>query len=302
MRINIAGGTIPYPMSIMMGYLRISGVSRLDACSIIDVISSQTRFSNPSEESMLIECRRLLEQHTPDFADPFLKVIKYNWLLRHKRLPHIILVIEGASATGKSMLALNLIPTIAATRVVTTDSIRQILRTQSNKADVPELFCHTYQAHKYKQIGLENLPPSIRGYFAQVELLTPSIQNTIQRVIKEGVAAVIEGVHIIPGSLRDLSQSIIEVLVHPDDSTHWGMFMNKAEGSGLKTVSANLDSRQLEYSATREIQDYFENEAKINDIPIVNLESYEETENKINGIIFEHLSNLVESVQSKTDE
>jgi len=67
-------------------------------------------------------------------------------------------------------------------------------------------------------------------------------------------------------------------------------------------VSANLDSRQLEYSATREIQDYFENEAKINDIPIVNLESYEETENKINGIIFEHLSNLVESVQSKTDE
>ena len=300
MRINIEGGTIPYPLSILKGYLRIAGVSRIDSERLIEIISSQIRRSDASEQSILNECKSLLEKSAPQFTEKFDIMSKYNWFLRKDKLPHIILVIEGASATGKSMVAMNMIPTLAATRFVTTDSIRQILRSREDPQKAPELFCHTYQAHMHKQSGPSGLAPSVRGYIAQTEIIVPTITETTQRLIKEGVSAVIEGVHIIPGSLTGLSDCIIEVLIHPDDATHWGMFKNKAEGSGLKTVSDDVESRRNEYSATREIQNYFELEAKNSGVPIVKLESYEEAEDMINGIVFNHTKKLVEEVSEKS--
>ena len=300
MRINIEGGTIPYPLTILKGYLRIAGVPRIDSERLIEIISSQIRRSDTSEQSILNECKSLLEKSAPQYTKKFDIMSKYNWFLRKDKLPHIILAIEGASATGKSMIAMNMIPTLAATRFVTTDSIRQILRSREDPQKLPELFCHTYQAHLYKQSGSRNLAPSVRGYLAQTEIITPTIMETTQRLIKEGVSAIIEGVHIVPGSLKGLSDCIIEVLIHPDDVTHWGMFRNKAEGSGLKTVSDDIDSRLTEYSATREIQNYFELEAKNNGVPIVELESYEETEDMINGIVFNQTKKLVEEVSENS--
>jgi 2-phosphoglycerate kinase len=299
MRINIEGGTIPYPLTILKGYLRIAGVTRIDSEKILDIVSSQIRITNPSEQSILNECKSLLEHSVPHCVEDFEIISRYNWFLRKDKLPHIILVLEGASATGKSMLAMNMIPTLAATRFVTTDSIRQILRTSEDPEKKPELFCHTYQAYKYKQIGPTKLTPPVRGYLAQTGMIFPTVAETTKRLFKEGVSAVIEGVHIVPGSLMKLSDCIIEILIHPDNDTHWNMFKNKAEGSGLKTVSDNLDSRHDEYTATREIQDYLENQAKENEVPIVELESYEETEDNIDRVIFDHISELVDALSNQ---
>jgi 2-phosphoglycerate kinase len=293
MRIQYDDVAIPYPVSILRGYLRLLGLSRIDSLRIVESVISSDTVIFPSEEKILEECNNILIRDHPKFSDSFNVILEYNRQLRKGKLPHILLAISGASATGKSMLAINMIHTLAATRVVSTDSIRQILRTQTNESNSPELFCHTYQVHHYKQVGSVDLPLSVRGYLAQMEAISPALRSTVLRLVDEGVSSIIEGVHIIPGTLRDLESSIIEILIHPDDETHWGMFLSKSHGSGLKTVSADKVERRKEYEATREIQDFLRVQAKKNTIPIICLESYENAEEEINRVIFDHIARLV---------
>ncbi len=294
MRINIASGTIPYPMTILKGYLRLAGLSSIDAENIVKDIS-EVKLSERTEKGLFLECESLVQERHKDSYDSFCIASKYNSLLREGRLPHLVLVLLGASATGKSILAMNLIQTLAASRIISTDSIRQILRSQTTEREQPELFCHTFQAHKYGQLGPDSLPVSVRGYLAQISLIKPSVLESVQRILDEGVSAIIEGVHLIPDSVRSLRSGIIEVVIHPDRDTHFSMFVNKSKGSGLKTVSSDENLRSKEFDMTREIQDYLLKRAQKFEIPIVQLENYLDAENQINRIILDSIKDLVET-------
>ena len=130
----------------------------------------------------------IAREHVPEtFLADYDLLTKYEALRRtSKAIPPLILVFEGASATGKSMLALDFIVYLSITRIISTDTVRQVLRGIHSKEDHPELHCHTYQAHKYRQVGPEELNPMIRGYLAQCELIEPVIRDAVDRLAQEG--------------------------------------------------------------------------------------------------------------------
>ncbi len=296
MKIDFHGNLLPYPLAAMRGRLLLAGLSRKAAEDMLHQLTSHDAVlkEHLSLGDLATETRKLV---------PHLFLENYDLLTRYESLrrstsdvPPIILAVEGASATGKSMLALDFIVNLSITRIISTDTVRQVLRGIHTPEDHPELYCHTYQAHKYRQAGSQKLDPIVRGYLAQCELVGPAILTSVERLIQEGTEALVEGVHILPGSLQGLSPSIVEILIHPDEATHRSMFIAKHGTAGLKTVSSDADVRESEFEATRLIQEHMAHLAKKNSIPVVALEDYEQASEEIRRILLDAISHILNDI------
>jgi len=300
MRLRFQEEEGPYPLAVLRGRLTLSGLRDQEISNIIDDSLSETSISNTWTEVDLIESiERSLGKYPEKIRDNFNLLTTYEQTRgESKSTPSLILVLEGASATGKSMLAIELVRDLAATRFISTDTIRQILRGIYDKQSHPELFCHTYQAYKHRQSGDPSLDPIVRGYIAQSEVLMPHIQNLVKRVHEEGAIAVFEGVHLQPGAVKSIGTNILEIVINPSRDTHKTMFLSKNKAGKLRTVSDNLSIRTQEFDATRKIQDYLISCALQQKVPMIKMESYEEARREIAGLVID----IVRALLKKSEE
>ncbi|MDF1540899.1 MAG: hypothetical protein P1Q69_18530 [Candidatus Thorarchaeota archaeon] len=263
---------------------------------ISDIISKDVKVSGQfTEDTLMARVSEILRSLKEEYSKKFETLLEYDYVRRiDSSMEPIVIVLEGASGTGKSMLALDMIRNISATRIISTDTVRQVLRSTLSSEDHPELFCHTYQAHEKRQSGSKDLDPVVRGYLAQIELLSPVIEEMTKRVLTEGAETIIEGVHVLPGSLSRLSKSVVEILINPNPDTHERMFASK-HGTGLKSVSSDLKKRKEEYKATRIIQEYMLSQSLQNGVRVIPLGSYEEAEKAICDTVMETVRRILDS-------
>ena len=295
MKLRLRDEVIPYPLFTIKGRLRLSGLSD---SAISEVLSSFAIGEIETEEILLNHILEALESYESSILTNFETLTKYESLRgEFPELPTLAVVIEGASATGKSLIALELLYDLTATRFISTDTVRQVLRGISSEEQHPELFCHTYQAHTHRQAGPANLDPVVRGFLAQCEIMSPHIETMIKRVVSEGAISVIEGVHIEPGSLQSLSSGVIEFLINPEYEMHRAMFASKHEIGKLTTVCDDKTVRGKEFECTRVIQDYMIGKAKSADVHIIDLNSYDEALQKISSLIISRVRDFLGSFE-----
>ena len=297
MRVRFQDDDVPYPLTVLKGRLRLCGLQDTEVARIIT--GSMARHPSSkfwTEEDLVKSIMYALREYPPYVHGNFQLLTEYE-AARGQTVSSrpILLVLEGASATGKSMLAMELLQDLAATRFISTDSVRQIIRGIYSKQSHPELYCHTYQAHKYRMSGDPSLDPVIRGFIAQSELVMPYMLDLVGRILEEGAVAIIEGVHVQPGSLGSMGKSVIEVVINPSSKTHRAMFLNKHAAGKLRTVSENQSIRTKEFESTRIIQDYIVACALKQGVSVVEMESYETARAQISGLIIERVRNLVEA-------
>ena len=286
----------PYPLAILKGRLKLSGVSSLDVEKIMErVRTSFSTYDILEEKSILSLVNDEISSMSSKITKAFRILTQYEDLRRTSRdTPPVILILEGASSTGKSMIALEMIYNLGVTRILSTDTIRQILRSIKDEKEHPELFCHTYQAHIHKQVGRETIDPILRGFLAQLEHIDPFVKKGVQKFINEGTDALVEGVHIIPGALEGLSIGVIEILINPDAMTHEEMFVSKYRSGKLRTVSKDEAIRTKEFQAAKMIQEYMVEQAKAKKINIVPFKDYGSTVTSISEIVVKKVEAILE--------
>lgn len=295
MRLRLRNEEVPYPLFTIKGRLRLSG---LNEQAISEVMHNSAVQNSETEETLLNHVRESLVSYEPGVRTNFETLTKYENLRgEFPELPAIVVILEGASATGKSLIALELMRDLTATRFISTDSIRLVLQGIMSEEKQPELFCHTYQAHTHRQAGPADLDPVVRGFIAQCEIITPHIENMTERIIAEGTIAVVEGVHIQPSTLQSLSPGVIEVLINPDVKTHKAMFTGKHEMGKLRTVSKDKTVRDKEFEATRAIQEYMLAAAEKEDVPIIALTGYDDVYQAISALVISRVRNLISSFE-----
>ncbi len=301
MRINHHGAEMPYPMVALKGRLRLSGFSDLDTDRTIMELRHHFLTSRgvPTQQDLVQTCRELIQSSDKNILDDFDTLTEYDRLRRSTDIQPVVVVLEGASATGKSMLALDLITNLAATRIITTDTVRQILRGLHSREQYPELYCHTYQAHVHKQSGPEDLHAVIRGFLAQCELILPIVKTSVHGVLQEGTEAIVEGVHMVPSDFQGLGTGILEVLINPQWDVHRTMFLAKYTASGLKTVSEDIKDREREFEATRLIQDFMLKRATETAVETITLVDFDEAAKGLRALVVNHIRRLVETTEDK---
>ena len=118
----------------------------------------------------------------------------------------LIIMLGGATGTGKSTIAAELAYRLDITKIQSTDMMREVIRSYLAHQVTPTLPYSSFEAWRglpplsYAAQGNDN-NKVITGFLAQLSSMKPAIETTIERAFQEHEHLVMEGVHIVPAEL-----------------------------------------------------------------------------------------------------
>jgi len=151
------------------------------------------------------ELRRLAYETLRDHAGD--RTAERYLIWRHYQDPDrpVIILLGGATGVGKTSLAIEVAHRLGIARVLSTDSIRQIMRLMLSQDLVPTLHASSYDAHRLLPADAVGDDPVIEGFMSQASTVSVGVRASMDRAIAENASLVLDGVSIVPG-LIDLDE------------------------------------------------------------------------------------------------
>jgi 2-phosphoglycerate kinase len=176
----------------------------------------------------------------------------------------VILLVGGATGTGKSTVATEAAHRLGITRFTSTDFIRQTIRAYFPQSEMPSVHLSSFEA------GGEE------GFLEQTRRVLVGVEASIDRAMTEGWSMVIEGVHLVPGMVPteiDGALLVHAVLRVEDVDEHRSHFSVRDASSGgvrpLEKYLAGMDE-------IRRLQELIVERAQRFDVPAIESTSTEE--------------------------
>jgi 2-phosphoglycerate kinase len=187
--------------------------------------------------------------------------------LQELDLPIIVLV-GGATGTGKSTVATEAAYRLGITRVTSTDFVRQTMRAFFSQEFMPSIHYSSFAAAAGLREPEQAEDPVIAGFLEQTRNVMVGVRASIERALEEGWSMVLEGVHLVPGMLPRVEGALVVqcVLAIDDEEEHSTHFMVREAGlDGLRPHTKYLDR----LDDIRRIQDHIVRRAKRHHVPVI---------------------------------
>ena len=187
--------------------------------------------------------------------------------LRELDLPIVILV-GGATGTGKSTVATEIAYRLGITRVTSTDFVRQTMRAFFSEEFMPAIHYSSFEAGDAFPDADD---PLIAGFLEQARDVLVGVRASIERALQEGWSMVLEGVHLVPGLLPTQFPDTLVVpcmLSIVDETAHAQHFLAR-EGGSQRPRDKYLDR----FREIRRLQDYLVGRAVREGVPVIENES-----------------------------
>ena len=210
--------------------------------------------------------------------DPNIAQKYRNWRsLRTSRKPLIILI-GGASGVGTSSMAFELASRLRLKNLISTDMIREVMRKIISKDLSPVIHKSSFDAYESLRTPSIRIDSVVEGFINHVDVVNVGIEAIIERSVKEGISTIIEGVHIVPGFVKEElienNNIIIFTLTVDDEESHRQRFYSRCRQPWVKR---SLE-RYMDYFPTiRKTQKFLVEQAKIHDARIINNVDINET-------------------------
>jgi 2-phosphoglycerate kinase len=111
----------------------------------------------------------------------------------------IVLLVGGATGTGKSSVATEAAHRLGITRVTSTDFIRQTIRAYFSRDFMPSVHYSSFEAGE--SVADDVTDPTLAGFLDQTRNVLVGVRAAIDRALTEGWSMVLEGIHLVPGML-----------------------------------------------------------------------------------------------------
>ena len=184
----------------------------------------------------------------------------------------LVVLIGGATGTGKSTVATEVAYTLGITRLTATDSIRQTLRAFFSHEFMPTIHYSSFSAG-------EAIPdaddPLVAGFLEQSRNVLVGVNASIERALQEGWSIIFEGVHLVPGLLPiepDRAVVCPFVLSIEDETEHARHFFTRNEGSE-RPLTNYLDH----FGEIRRLQTFVVGRAEREGVPVIENVSAKQT-------------------------
>lgn len=117
----------------------------------------------------------------------------------------VIILLGGTSGVGKTSLALTVAQRLGISRVLSTDSIRHVMRIMLSPELMPALHASSFDAHRDIPVVTDDEDSVVDGFLAQTTTVSVGVRAIMDRAIEENTSLVLDGVSLVPG-LIDLEQ------------------------------------------------------------------------------------------------
>jgi len=183
----------------------------------------------------------------------------------------LIVLIGGTTGVGKSTIATEVAHRLGITRIVSTDSIRQVMRGIFSRDLMPAIYESSFNAWRGLRIPVpQGADPVIVGFREQTAVVTTGIKSLIERAVVEGVSMIVEGIHLVPGYIDPcefLNASVVPLIVTVDeeDAHRSHFYIREVQTDGgrpLEKYRANFDNIRL-------LGHYIEDLAAEHGVPLV---------------------------------
>jgi len=189
-----------------------------------------------------------------------------------------LLIIAGATGTGKSTAALKVAAKSNFSRILSTDAIREIMR--SCDVEKSDLALHRSSF----SIGSSNDP--VIDWLDTCQAVESGIEATIERALREGIDLLLEGVHIVPSEklLNSWRQAggiaLGVIMVVSDENKHEEMLRSRDAHSFRRADRYIANLKRI-----RNIQDGLVEKSKISKWPIVDISRVKDDKERISHLL-----------------
>jgi len=170
----------------------------------------------------------------------------------------LVLLVGGATGTGKSTLATEAAHRLGITRVTSTDFIRQTIRAFFAPDVMPSVHYSSFEGE-----------PTIATFLDQTEKVLVGVGAVLGRALAEAWSIVLEGVHLVPGLVPEQIEGAVvvhAVLRVESEDVHRSRFhVRDASTGGTRPMEKYLQR----LGAIRKIQEYLVDEAERVGVPVI---------------------------------
>jgi len=260
---------LPYSKGLTASSLMVTGLGPVRAYRVANTVEQKLtelgQDTVPAEQLRELTVSVLRAEEGDKYAETFIK-----WQSVAELNIPLIILLGGATGAGKSTIATQLATRLGITRVVSTDAIREVLRSTLTEAMFPTLYASSFEADKAVR---QPIPHSgdklIIGFREQAAAVAVGGQALIDRAIAEGTDMILEGAHLVPGFLESVESDeavIVPLLVAvEDEELHRSHFYRRGRDTSKRDGDRYLNA----FKKIRKIQKYMVNSALMRGVPVI---------------------------------
>jgi len=285
------GRRLPFSKGVLAQSLLAAAIEQVDAFDVAREIERDLMARGVAEveraDLRRLACEALRQRMGRSVAERYLV-----WRRYQDPDKPVILLLGGAPGAGKTSLALEVAHRLGIQRVMSADSIRQIMRIMLSPELVPAVHVSSYEAWKVIPGAAVGEDPVIEGFLAQASAVTVGVRAMMDRAIAENTSLVLDGVSLLPGlldvkSYEEFAHVIFLVVATLDVDAYENRFARRAEGERLRPKHRYLDH----LDAIRRIQEHFLERADQQGVPIVDNDAFDGSVTSIVRYVSETLRN-----------
>lgn len=197
----------------------------------------------------------------------------------------LIVLIGGGTGVGKSTIATQLAARLGIVRVVSTDAIREVMKSVVSQDFLPALYRSSFAASaqpataaQLAASGPAAFGPAagrgvLDGFLEQATVVAAGVRALLQRAIVEGTPMIIEGAHLVPGLID------CDVLANRAVLVQVGVVVDREEVHRSHLASRGRAARQrptarylAHFDSIRIIQRSIAEAARAHGVPIIDNE------------------------------
>lgn len=284
--------SLPYSKGLMARALIAVGVGGVRAYEL----ARQVEIDLAKRDERTVELERLHELAV-EILGPVEGHEAVERLRRYRDLDQldmpVIVLIGGATGTGKTTIAAESAHRLGITRLSSTDFIRQTMRAFFSEEFMPTIHHSSFKAWEaLPEAEREEGDPLIRGFLQQTKNVLVGVRASIERAIEEGWSMVLEGVHLVPGMLPSEIEGALVVqsllVVYNEEVHASNFFVRDLATEGVRPVEKYLQN----LGEIRQVQDFLLKRARKSGVPVIENENVDRTVGAVIELVLEGAERL----------
>jgi 2-phosphoglycerate kinase len=283
---------LPYSKGLMARALIATGISAVRAYELAQRVETDLRAQGQSA----VDLERLqdlaVELLGEDDGVRAIGRLRRYRDLRALDLPIVVLV-GGATGTGKSTVATEVAHRLGITRVTSTDFIRQTMRAFFSLEFMPSVHYSSFEAGEALPAAEKEAGDALLvGFIDQTRNVLVGVQASLDRALEEGWSMVLEGIHLVPGMITaPIERALVvhAVLGIENEDIHAQHFWTRdLDSGGVRAHDKYLDR----LNDIRHIQDFIVDEAQKNGVPVIQNGNIEQAIGLVIELVLERAAQL----------